>query len=712
MGEGALRWARIGVVVALVVSVMAVLPVKLLSYAPPQHAAAASASSRFGVYAGNSNVRTVAALGEAIGQQPNFVMVILNARSWQTLTDPSPLLSRWGGTGYKLIWDVPMLPRTGGATLSEGSTGDYNQYFVTLATSLVAGGQGSSILRLGWDFNWSGHADEFDAYWQQIVTAMRSVRGANFQFEWNPTGPVNAAGNLENYYPGSSYVDLIGLDVFDNAPGSYPGTAAEFTKIETEPYGLNWLATFAAEQGKPVTIPEWGVGPGVSNNGAPVFESGAVTSGGDDPSFINDMAGWMAAHNVYEATLWDVNASRISPTTNPDSFDAVISDFGQTPTLTAPAPTSSTTTSTTSPPTSAAPTTGTPPATQPGTATGSSTSTTVTVAVTPTTTTTTTTTTVTPTTAPTTPETTTTTTTAPTTTPTTPETTTTTTTTGTAPTSTTTTTAPTTTTTTTTTTTSGGGSTTQAQCPCTSAPAMPAAAPSGYSRIFTEDFNTPAPVGDFDNVYGDEFGEYNGGPAGDGSEATYEPNEVLSVANGSLFYDLHTDSSGTAVTAAPQPMNQQGFEYGQVGMAIKLDSETGPQNYKIAFLMWPTSGAWTNEVDFAETQPDFGDDISVNSLLSNDAPNFDMADGNQDTGVNLNDGKYHTFLVTWTPSELTVSIDGITKATFPASSGADPAQEMRVSLQAEGWIPGGDAAISPSSTATVEVPYIYINQYN
>ena len=258
---------------------------------------------------------------------------------------------------------------------------------------------------------------------------------------------------------------------------------------------------------------------------------------------------------------------------------------------------------------------------------------------------------------------------------------------------------------------SGGGGTT-AQCPCTTAPAMPAAAPSGYSRIFTEDFNTAAPVGDFDSVYGSEFGEYNGGPAGDGSEATYEPNEVLSVANGSMYYDLHTDSSGTPVTAAPQPMNQQGFEYGQVGMAIRLDSESGPQNYKIAFLMWPTTGAWTNEVDFAETQPALGDDISVNSLLSNNAPNFDMTDGNQDTGVDLMDGKYHTFLVTWTPTSLTVSIDGVTKATFPASSGADPAQEMRVSLQAEGWIPGGDAAISPSSTAVVEVPYIYINQWN
>ena len=82
-------------------------------------------------------------------------MVFLNGRSWQTLTDPSQLLSRWDGTNYQLIWDVPMLPRTGGATLSSGATGDYNQYFVTLATALVAGGQGNSIVRLGWDFNWS-----------------------------------------------------------------------------------------------------------------------------------------------------------------------------------------------------------------------------------------------------------------------------------------------------------------------------------------------------------------------------------------------------------------------------------------------------------------------------------------------------------------------------------------------------------------------------
>jgi Carbohydrate binding domain/Glycosyl hydrolases family 16 len=262
-------------------------------------------------------------------------------------------------------------------------------------------------------------------------------------------------------------------------------------------------------------------------------------------------------------------------------------------------------------------------------------------------------------------------------------------------------------------TTPDSGAGTQNQCPCTTAPAMPTDVPSGYTRIFAEDFDTNATVGNFDNVYGSEFGEYVGpAPQPDGSEAAYVPTEVLSVANGSLYYDLHTDSSGTPVAAAPQPMSEQGFLYGQVGIAIRMDSETEPQNYKIAFLLWPTTGAWTNEVDFAETQPDLDVDFSINSLLTNNAPNFDLTDGNEDTGVNLTDGKYHTFLVTWTPAALTVSIDGVTKATFSAGSGADPAQEMRVSLQAEGWIPGGNAAIAPASAAVVEVPYIYINQYN
>ncbi len=444
IGKGASHRARIGVAVALVVSIATLLPIRLLNVSPTQRAAAAAnANSRFGVFAGNSNVQKVDALGQAIGRQPNYVMVFLNGRSWQTLTDPSKLLSRWDGTNYQLIWDVPMLPHTGEATLSSGATGEYNQYFVTLATALVGGGQGNSIVRLGWDFDWVGQTTEFNAYWQQIVTAMRSVSGEKFKFEWNPTGVVDAAVDLDSYYPGTDYVDLVGLDVYDDTRGSYPGTSAEFTKLETEPYGLNWLATFAAQQGKSITIPQWGLGPGDSNNGAPVSKPGELTSGGDDPSFIDDMAGWMAAHNVFEATLWDVDASTIGPTMNPDSFDAVIGDFCEPSTSVAPLPPTTTSAPTTT-------TTTTTAALTPGTTTESTTTTTTvigpttTTVSTSTTTTTTTPSTITTTTTPTT------TTTTQTTTPSTPETTTTTTTTTTTPTTTTTTTTsiPTTTTTT------------------------------------------------------------------------------------------------------------------------------------------------------------------------------------------------------------------------------------------------------------------------
>jgi hypothetical protein len=287
-------------------------------------------------------------------------MAFLDATSFLKMENPSWFMSQFQGSGYSMIWGVPILPSSGGYSLATGATGAYNHYFVTLAQGLVAGGQGSSIIRLAWEFNGSwmpwaagGQAGNFIAYWRQIVTAMRSVPGANFKFEWNPTDGDQGVGNLANYYPGNNYVDLIGLDVYDISWGSYPGVAAEFSTIETEPYGLDWLASFAAQQGKPMTLPEWGLGWGDSDNGAPVSDPGSETSGGDDPTFINDMAAWIASHEVYEATLWDVSSSLVSPSSNPNALAAVAHDFGAgasfsvtpvaTTTTTTPAPVKTTT---------------------------------------------------------------------------------------------------------------------------------------------------------------------------------------------------------------------------------------------------------------------------------------------------------------------------------------------------------------------------------
>ena len=210
-----------------------------------------------------------------------------------------------------------------------------SSYFLKLAQEMVAGGQGNSIIRPGWEFNgnwfaWSadGQAAAFVGYWQQIVNTMRSVAGQNFHFEWNPTMGDTGIGNLADFYPGNAYVDEIGLDVYDQSWGTYTGISSEWNTFLTEPYGLNWLASFAASQGKPITFPEWGLDPNPSsNNGGPTSQPGSEVGGGDDPTFINDMAQWISQHNVLDASYWDYNSSQLSGSSNPNSYTAFKNDF-------------------------------------------------------------------------------------------------------------------------------------------------------------------------------------------------------------------------------------------------------------------------------------------------------------------------------------------------------------------------------------------------
>jgi hypothetical protein len=373
---------RIGAA-AMAVSVIAIFSARAIG-APqgPQILVSASTNTAgpLGVYAGTASPDVVEALGQSIGEQPAYAMDFLDGTSWQSIEDPSWFLSQWNGSGYKMIWGVPILPDSfspdsnvsdtnGSASgLAQGANGNFDQYFVNLAEALVAGGQGDSIIRLGWEFNggwfpWAanGSASNFVQYWQNIVTSMRSVTGQNFTFEWNPTLGDLGVGDLANYYPGDDFVDFVGADVYDQNWASYPGVAAEFATIESETYGLNWLVSFAVEHGKQITLPEWGLGSGKGDAGAPLTVAGEEVAGGDDPTFINDMATWIKANDVFEATFYDVGQSAVDSATDPNSFAALIRDFGPTSssttttqpltttTTTQPPTTSSTTTTTTQP---------------------------------------------------------------------------------------------------------------------------------------------------------------------------------------------------------------------------------------------------------------------------------------------------------------------------------------------------------------------------
>jgi hypothetical protein len=331
-----------------------------------------------GIYAGGDNPSGVSSLGGAIGRQPAYAMDYLDGSSWSSMeSSAASEASTWSGSGYAMTFSVPMLPNSG-SSLAAGAAGSYDSYFQSIAQGLVAHNEANSIVRIGWEFNgkwfsWganSSDASQFVTFWQHVVDAMRSVAGANFKFEWCPTLGDQGVGDLANYYPGSGYVDYVAADVYDEAWGSYPGSAQEWSNLETESYGLNWLTSFAAGQGKPVALGEWGLGSVPGSAGQAYAASNQKVSGGDDPSFIDDMAKWVAANNVYEATYFDSGSSTLSSSSNPNSYHALISDFGPGGVASGPAGASTgTATSNTAPPPTTTTTAPPAPATSPTTTT-------------------------------------------------------------------------------------------------------------------------------------------------------------------------------------------------------------------------------------------------------------------------------------------------------------------------------------------------------
>ena len=127
-----------------------------------------------GVYAGTGDPAAVSDFAAALGTQPRYAMDFIYGQTWSTITQSGSPYSSWQGTGYTMIWGVDMLPNTyspnsdpsvaGGSCygLTQGATGEFDHYFVTVAKNIVNAGFANSIIRLGWEFNggwfpWAAH---------------------------------------------------------------------------------------------------------------------------------------------------------------------------------------------------------------------------------------------------------------------------------------------------------------------------------------------------------------------------------------------------------------------------------------------------------------------------------------------------------------------------------------------------------------------------
>lgn len=326
----------------LVGSLLASLSVVVGMAVPAGASTASAARIPLGFYVGAGHPAWVADAAVSTDSRPVLADdYLLGSDGWAGLTQERHMrhiLGPWRNSPYRLVLGVPIIPTQNGqpvGTLIVGAQGHYNQYYRALAHLLVANGQGSAILRLGWEFNgnwftWatltSIDARYFAAYFRQIVTTMRAV-APDLQFDWNVSVGTGLSSVLTAAYPGNGYVNYLGVDVYDQTCAARATSQDVWRDVLTGPAGLNWAVSFARAHHIGLSIPEWGV------TGTELGSS--CTGLGDDPNFINQMATWMVTHKAAFSVYFDFDAPDGSHRLQDPDFRLALAafsrDFGQSP---------------------------------------------------------------------------------------------------------------------------------------------------------------------------------------------------------------------------------------------------------------------------------------------------------------------------------------------------------------------------------------------
>lgn len=203
-----------------------------------------------------------------------------------------------------------------------------------------------------------------------------------------------------------------------------------------------------------------------------------------------------------------------------------------------------------------------------------------------------------------------------------------------------------------------------------------------WRQILVQDFTRPAALGSFAEVYPGWAGYDRNRDSSRGhrplaTQGLWNSLTTSSVKNGLFHCDLHTRGTTPQVCAiTPTTTGRwwEGRRYGRYSVRFKADATA---DYKIAYLLWPTSDIWAQgEVDFPEGYLDSAITAGAHRLGDDPAPTPFF----RDTGVRMQ--SWHTATTEWSPGRLTFLLDGkrIGTTTDPA---VVPTHPMRWALQAE-----------------------------
>jgi beta-glucanase (GH16 family) len=167
---------------------------------------------------------------------------------------------------------------------------------------------------------------------------------------------------------------------------------------------------------------------------------------------------------------------------------------------------------------------------------------------------------------------------------------------------------------------------------------------------------------------------------------------------------IPNDGTGKRVGANPYPnisgtvgtpASSSAMLYGRCEARFKA---TATPNWKTAWLWWPKTWAWTNEIDFPE------------GSLNNTIGGFVHKPNNASVNAAVYNGSstftsWHTTAIEWSPNLIKFILDGVTVLTTTGSNVAS--EQMFFQLQTENPLGG----TQPTQTAYVWVDYVAMYRY-
>lgn len=219
-----------------------------------------------------------------------------------------------------------------------------------------------------------------------------------------------------------------------------------------------------------------------------------------------------------------------------------------------------------------------------------------------------------------------------------------------------------------------------------------------WRQSFTEDFTKPAALGDVASVY-PGMGFYDGFTDTSGL-GTYAPDKVLSVADGNLDFDFHTEN-GEPLVAAVMPDGYTPHTTARVSIRYKTTTTDG---YKFVGMLWPSSDQWNDgEIDWPETLTLGAKPRPASAIPGTYANRTMKYDRAAQVFAKTDTTAYHIATTEWDHGIVRFYWDS---ELVSSTTSAVPTTPMRVTLQGETWTNRG--AVPKNASGNVSVDWIAI----